>query len=500
MMVSLCEIRGGKTMKKQIKPIVFLIALILLVSIVGCGPQKSNENVVDAKANDEIDENGVSAKSDEETDKNQEDLRDKFEAFDLGGRTIKISSWWPVVPDSNMEKPENEMAMAEEFAKYRNIKRIEEKYNCKIQLIEVPWEELETRLAASVIDGSPYVDIVFLPMNFSVPAISNGYLMPISEFASPNSDILTDNIAVKSLGKIIDDEYAIKAIEVPTNGVYMGYNKSIIYELGLEDPIDVYKNNSKSWNWDTFLEYAKKATSDTDGDGILDRFGYGGFIHRTIGNFVVANDGEVFSDFDSGKHGLENPKTVRALEFIKELYNEHKVVYNLEGELWDHDANYSSFQEGNILFFPVLSWMIEQANILPFEYGIVPFPTGPDNISGKTCAISYDAFYIPKGVEEPKKVYQVLEELLWFFEDDLGLRDDNTIRWLKGLWFTEEYYEMAMEISTYHGKVELYEFVPGFPMWEIVNSILLEDIEVRQGVERYKNQAQYAVDQMLGRE
>jgi multiple sugar transport system substrate-binding protein len=214
---------------------------------------------------------------------------------------------------------------------------------------------------------------------------------------------------------------------------------------------------------------------------------------------VIANDGELFSDFDSGKHGLDNPKTIRALEFINAMYNKYKVVYTAEGDLWNYDVNYSSFKNGNILFFPVLSWMLEEIKGLPFEYGIVPFPTGPDNISGKTCAISQDAFYIPKGVEEPKKVYQVLEELLWFFGDNTGLRDDNKKEWLKNLWVTEEAYQMSIEVSTYHGKFEFYEFVPGFPMGEIMGNIISGGMKVEDAVEFYKEQAQYAVDQLYSK-
>jgi len=279
-----------------------------------------------------------------------------------------------------MKKPDPTV-YSEDIAKYENIKRIEEKYNCAIEFIEVPWEQLESKLEESVLEGSPFADIVYLPMNFSVSAIAKGYLLPVSEFVSPNSDVLTDNIVVTLMGKLIDDEYGIKTVEVPDNGVFMGYNKSIIDELDLETPI--------------------------------------------------------------------------------------------------------------------LSWMLEEIKGLSFEYGIVPFPTGPDNISGKTCAISYDAFYIPKGVKEPEKVYQVLEELLWFFGDNIDLRDAGKEEWLRGLWVTEESYEMSIEVSKYHGKLEMYEFVPDFPMGEIMGAVILEGMTVKEAVELYDKQAQDAIDRLL---
>ena len=73
-------------MKKHIKPIIFLVALILLTSIVGCGPKGNSDNTVDAKSNEEEDKN----EDTENSNTNEEDLKDKYEAFDLGGRTIKF--------------------------------------------------------------------------------------------------------------------------------------------------------------------------------------------------------------------------------------------------------------------------------------------------------------------------------------------------------------------------------------------------------------------------
>ena len=49
------------------------------------------------------------------------------------------------------------------------------------------------------------------------------------------------------------------------------------------------------------------------------------------------------------------------------------------------------------------------------------------------------------------------------FGDNIDLRDAGKEEWLRGLWVTEESYEMSIEVSKYHGKLEMYEFVPDFP-------------------------------------
>jgi multiple sugar transport system substrate-binding protein len=61
---------------------------------------------------------------------------------------------------------------------------------------------------------------------------------------------------------------------------------------------------------------------------------------------------------------------------------------------------------------------------------------------------------------------------------------------------TEEAYQMSIEVSTYHGKFEFYEFVPGFPMGEIMGNIISGGMKVEEAVELYKEQAQDAVDQL----
>ncbi|TYQ17037.1 UNVERIFIED_CONTAM: multiple sugar transport system substrate-binding protein [Acetivibrio alkalicellulosi] len=478
-------------MKRFIKLIAVIISLMMFISIVSC-----SEDTTEKRPDIQMETQSPESNGDE---KSKADPRDKFEAFDLGGRTIKVSSWWQVVPHSNMSQPDPASSLPEHIAKYNNLKRVEEKYNCRIEFINVPWGELRSKLVTSVMSGTPYADVTFLPMNFAVPSIANNLLMSISEYALPNSDVFTDNIAVQSLGHLLDGEYGVAPVGIPVNGVFMAYNKSILKDIGMDSPSEIYNNNPDNWNWDKFLEYAKAATADTDGDGNVDRFGYGGFINYAISNFIIANDGFVFDDFN-GKQGLDNPNTMEALEFINNLYNVDKVVYNAGEDIWDYDANFNAYREGRILFFPLVSWMLSEVNELPYDYSIVPFPKGPENKSGKTCSITHDGFYIPKGVEEPEKVYQVLEELLWFFGDDPDIRDDSTMEWLEQQWLIEEDLKIAIEVSANQSKIELYDFVPGFPMGDVIGAVLSGDMTVAQAVEANKQVAQDAIDQLLSKE
>lgn len=481
-------------MKQARKLMSLLLVMVLMASLfVGCAKKEETPTVTETPVV-ETEKPAEETPAVEEEPAVAADPRDKFEAVDLGGRTIRVASWWPVIPNSTMDAPDPATALPEDILKYENLKRVEAKYNITVEYIEVPWEELLPQLTTSVLAGEPYTDIAFLPMGMAVTSIINKLAFPLSEIVKENSDAMTDRAAVKSVGVIIDDEYMVHATGVPVGGVYMTYNKTMIKELGLQDPQEIYNANPKAWNWDKFLEYAKAATKDNDGDGKNDTFGLAGFVENIAVQMVIANGSQIYNAYGA-KQGLDDPKTVEALEFLNQLYNVDKVV-NTTGELWDWNYNFNAYKEGNALFFPGYSWALA-GNDLSFDHSLVPFPMGPGNDTGNTYAAGYDGFIIPKGVEDPKIVYQILEELLWFFGDEPEVRDDSTMEWVQTQWLTQEDVDLSIKISGEQGQLELMGAVPGYPFGNVIGSVLSGEKTVAQAVEENKQIAQDAIDAML---
>lgn len=475
-----------------------LVMVLLTMSFAGCtGGEKEDT---------QTSEKGSEQSTDAETDKEGETGEatvveptgtDKFEAIDMGGRVIRVASWWPVVPNSMDEEPDPAEDTPEDIAKYENLKRIEEKYNVVIEYINVPWGELLTQLTTSVMSGSPYADIVFLPPNFAVPAVINDLVMPIADFSSANSDVNTDQTAVQSAGYMINGEYMVRPVGSIVNSSFLCYNKELMEGLGLEDPQELYMSNPDAWNWETFLDYAKKGTLDTDGDGNVDQYGMSGWVNLYANNFVASNGGAIYQDY-SNEQGIDSPETMEALEFINQLHNVDQVM-NESADLYDWAANTWAYTEGNNLFFSAYAWYFTE-NKPTFDYGIVPFPKGPSNDGDVTFAINYDGFCIPNGVEKPQEVYQVLEELLWFFGEDPYLRDDSVEEWLQSVWLTQEDIDLYFEINDNQGQLELQEFIPNYPFGNVISGIILDEKTVAQLVEENKQIAQDAIDVMLNPE
>jgi multiple sugar transport system substrate-binding protein len=474
-----------KRMKKLSKIIALLLAFVLIGAACSGGDK--------APAEEETSQELAAGETSQEV--TEEVLgTDKFEAIDMGGRTIRVAAWWPVVPNSFDEEPDPAEDTPEEIAKYENLKRVEEKYNVVIEYINVPWGELLTQLTTSVMAGAPYADIVFLPPNFAIPAVINDLVLPISEFSNPDADVNTDQVAVQSAGYMIDGEYMVRPVGTIVNSSFLCYNKELMEGLGLKDPQELYLEDPDAWNWDTFLEYAKTGTQDTDGDGNVDQYGLSGWVNLYVNNFVASNGGAIYQDYEN-EQGIDSPETMEALEFINQIHNVDQVV-NDSADLYDWAANTWAYTEGNNLFFSSYAWYFTE-NKPTFDYGIVPFPKGPSNDGDVTFAISYDGFMIPSGVDQPNEVYQVLEELLWFFGEDPYLRDDSVEEWLQAVWLTQEDIDLYFEINDNQGPIELQEYIPNYPFGNVVGGIINEQKTVAQLVEENKQIAQDAIDVML---
>jgi multiple sugar transport system substrate-binding protein len=81
-----------------------------------------------------------------------------------------------------------------------------------------------------------------------------------------------------------------------------------------------------------------------------------------------------------------------------------------------------------------------------FDYHIVPYPVGPSG-TGESSGQGYgDYFVIPRGVKDPEKVYQVLEEFYGYHGDDLDYRDEDKLSLVEGCFIDEADIEMALDM------------------------------------------------------
>lgn len=410
-----------------------------------------------------------------ETPKEEEPAQPAAEPVDLGGRVIKVAAWWDLTPAGNT---------ADEKARLEKIAEVEKKYNVKIEFVNVPFEEYMNKFTTSVLAGEPFADIVQLEYKSALPAIMKGQLLPISEFTTDQNNINNEANLQMKYPAIGGGEYGF---DNPISlGLGLHYNRELFKKHGLPDLQELHAKGE--WNWDKFMEIAKQATKDTNNDGKTDVWGFSGWAIDAVKHFTAANGGKIVDDAN-GKEGLSDPKTLEAAEFVNRLYNVEKVVKVKSGNKTNWEET-NTFKDGDVAMFPAAEWMLGDVT---FEVGIVPIPNGPQGSPEATYAnTAASAKFIAKGVEDPAIVYQIYEETF----DIQSTEEYPGQDYLEGIYTNQEDIDMIREHIAGTGVITVDEAYTDYPTGAFIEDIIVNNQSVTATAEKYKQQAQAAVDKM----
>ncbi len=142
--------------------------------------------------------------------------------------------------------------------------------------IETTYLAGTSRLDAQISSGT-VGDVFFLPeVSLYNYAAQQQVLMPLNYYVEEYK-IDTNNVfgAILEMGTVNGKMYMAMR---DYNHIVMIYNKTLIKESNLQDPIEL--DEAGEWDWDTFKDYCAQLTKDTNGDqindqiGALMRFGY----------------------------------------------------------------------------------------------------------------------------------------------------------------------------------------------------------------------------------
>lgn len=441
------------------KTLAMSLLILMLVVVTGCSSAGTNTKTTDESANKTNTENKQEEKQEE--------------VVDMGGRTIRIAAWWDMTPlgDSASSKAELDQ-----------IEAVKKKYNVNIEFVNVPFENYVDKFTTTTLAGEPFADIVMLENKSALPAILKGQLLTLDEFTDANSNINNEANLVKKNAQLAGGYYSFGR---PGNsGTSMMYNREIFKQLGLPDPKELY--NKGEWTWEKFAELAKQATKDTNNDGKNDYWGYSGW-GLDIARHFAASNGAKATDEANKKETLSDPKMIEALEFVNKLYNVDKVVKVKSGNKMEW-TEIETFKDGDVAMFIAAEWMVGD---LQFDFGIVPIPTGP---KGSDQYVYADAGgqgqFIPKGVKDPRMVYKIYEEMV----DIPPLEDFPGQTWLEGIYKHQEDIDMLVQHISGRGMPVLEDAYPDFPYSAVVEDIIVNNASVTSTIDKYKQQAQAAVD------
>jgi ABC-type glycerol-3-phosphate transport system substrate-binding protein len=376
---------------------VLLVALMLVLAACSSGSNtNTGNNATDnGTTNNGASNNGAgnSTNTPANTDTGEEEVTGTPEMdFDLGGKTIKIVSWWDMTIGE--DNPDN-------IAKKANLEALMAKHNFKVEYIAIDYGEYQQKVTASLLAGEPIGDIVRLGKTYTVPTlVKQDLLWPIDEYTKNErafNQVMTNELYTyegRGYGFTEDQANLVQ-------GIF--YNRTLLGQLGIKSPQEFV--NEDNWNWETFIQTAKDANKDTNNDGKLDTWGLAN--PSLLDQALYSNKTELTK---GDKHNLDDPALLESLNFVSRMATE-QFARPTEGGDWTEPGQF--FRQGNTLMYAGAMWEIGglKTDMPDYDIGFVPFPKGPSATEYYSYEGLLQALTIPKAVENPEQLMYIWEKI-----------------------------------------------------------------------------------------
>ncbi len=467
------------------KAAAILLILVMTASLAACGNSGSG-NVAN---------NGGDSQSGTVVSGNEDDIQ--VEITHTTTREITVGTWYDQYYTSDHDDIYDNPSVANvEQAQMQldNMRAIEEKYNVKFRFVNLTWAGDIESINTSIMAGQPDCDIYLVDLSFGIPAVLNGYAMPIEEYASASSDIFNDQKVMRYLNLMGEENnYLFAPASITLDSYPLGFNMAMLEEAGLENPQDLYDRGE--WTWDKFREYLLALTVDENNDGVTDVYGLGTVFTQLFSNLMMSNGTGMAN---GTTEGISSPATIEVLDFMYNMYNVDKVA-----RPWDPDdfwGNNNCFADGLTAFWAAPGWIMSDYTVdeLGFEFGIVPWPIGPsgNQETNATYKTAGNWYIIPVGVDNPALVYQVMFDWSNWYNYDTDYRDSD-LTWWEDAMYSErnfDYLKMMGEKQT----LDIWESL-SFPNSEFNLQMLIEgSYTPSQMAEQTKNVLQSLIDEAFG--
>lgn len=425
-------------------------------------------------------------------------------------RTITIGVWWDMYYDSthtSLTDNPSYSGLESDQLMFDVVKIVEDKYNVEFKYVNMTYTGVVESINTSILAGTPDCDIYLCELSFGIAAAMNGLAIDLKTILGDDADVLSDQTILNYLD--LGDGKACLMKQVLGSGTVeatypLAFNKQLLEDANLEDPRDLYARGE--WTWDKFVEYCKALTKDTNGDGAVDQYGFAGFKEDVLEQLLMSNGASIAS----GKtQGLTDAATIETLEFYAKLYNEYNVCAPFPADD-NGDVTRFQYRDGNIGFWPSAAWIassngdydLEKGNVLGFDTVYVQWPVGysgnKETNKGKTTAGSF--WFIPTGVEDPKLVYEVFEELSNWYRGEVSVRDDVETLWW---WYSVTAKDEELQYANYDvmfdvGSREQFDIYKSLGVSWDLEALLNGTMTASQFAETYKNEFQAALDTYFG--
>ena len=420
---------------------------------------------------------------------------------DLGGAVLNVLGnhsgiiWFSQQFD---DEPDPATAINYYFERmiWDNARRVEEEFNFTINEIVTEYGYKVPMLTASVMAGDSIAEVFRSGGSNTMTSILGNLIIPINEINLPNSDVLGPQVYASPMAIFQDQIWTIRPNIPYNNALSVGVNLDIVNAIGAPNPVDLYY--SGQWTWDAMLNIMRMATADTTGDGTIDRFGFAGQPPDLIGMFIGANDGPmVTEDF---RYAFDHPNTIEALEFVETIFAEgHWQTCPQTGSIGDWGTNFFGGTQGRAAMWKATPWALSGGD-LPFEFAIVPFPSGPSSARGSTGIGGwvYGAMLPASSSWAPEDVLMVLEEYFAWPGDQPDYLYEEALTWIRSIMPTEGDVQRQLSIL-YTRNFDIGMIVPTY-FWflgDFAQYFMYQEMTIMQGIETHRGPMQELLDTFL---
>lgn len=364
------------------------------------------------------------------------------------------------------------------------IKEYEETYGANVEYTQYDYSVYNNKLLQLAAGGNT-PDVIFAYWGDMPRLAAIQLIQPVEPYLDVTKQNLQDLInSYVWQGK----HYAASVQQVQTPLLW--FNKTLLERAGItETPYDLWK--AGNWNWDTFLEMAKKLTSDSDGDGEIDRWGFNTYNN---GCFHWSNSAtKVRMTEDGGvKITWKEDAYINATKFLQQLrFTDNVLSQDGSTTISDFGTGITGMSYGT---YEMLGSIVMNYNVDPANYGVAPFPTGPD-FDGHYYAAT-NLVTIGNNCANPTGAGQlatlICEKERELFGDAPNLASPDYTKYLD---------DQAMEVITYSVKDAQTYYEEGWGNWDptyIYNTNLLFDTKDPVTIlDSIEPMFQAAIDDML---